>query len=198
MIRRVDRNSAFTIVELMVVIIIIVIILGVTVPLFNLFFRGNSLRNGATLVSSALAQARQLASNKPITYFVVFENKSDGGVISIYEDTNKNRSYDVGTDTSVADANYTMPKWVKFSDKSGSGTPGVFLSWIGVNPQGYLDFPSEFTEVKREDFDTWAANNDAVNMKGDIVLEEVRQLYKMYISLDKLSGKVRKSYLFTQ
>jgi prepilin-type N-terminal cleavage/methylation domain-containing protein len=188
------RRKGFTLLEMLIVIIIIVILAGAAVALMNVFFRGQGLRQGAMIVSQAIAEARQLAAETHMVHFVVFSKKTDDGWLEIHQDTNKNGIYDGDQNPSTPDADkivgekIDMPKWVVFD---------YAPTWIGVAPSGFMMFNGGFATVQASTFDS-VMNGSSPTPIGDVILRIQGRPYAMCINLDRASGKVRRSFFLNQ
>jgi len=77
-------HAGFTLIELLVVIIIIVILAGVTIALMGSFFRGQGVRQGASIVSQAIAEAKQAAAKSHRVHFLVFSKVKTEGWMEIH------------------------------------------------------------------------------------------------------------------
>jgi len=193
------RRKGFTLMELLVVIIIIIILASVTVALLNVFFRGQGCRQGAMVVTQAVAQAKQLAADKRTVHFVVFTNQPDGGVMRIYQDTGTppDKQYGVG-DIELASRAFPLPKYVEF-------VPTMCPSWVGVEPSGYCLFSSTsvggggFTETPASNFEAAITTyGGGGGITCDILLRMQGRPFMMALDVDSAGGKVRRSHFLAQ
>ncbi|MBI2931041.1 MAG: prepilin-type N-terminal cleavage/methylation domain-containing protein [Planctomycetes bacterium] len=190
------KQRGFTLIEMLVVIVIIVILVGASVAMINVFFRGQGVRQGALIVTQAIAQAKQLAADKRSVHFVVFENKPDGGEMRIYQDTSAPfKEFTLG-DTEIEQRPIGLSKHVRFR--------GPFCpAWLGVEPSGYVIFSpgsisgGGFMEVHASWFEGQLRADPPV-LAGDIVLEMASQRYFMCMDVDRAGGKIRRSHFVTQ
>jgi prepilin-type N-terminal cleavage/methylation domain-containing protein len=186
------RNGGWTLIEMLIVMIIICLLLTGLVALFNEMFRGQTVREGARLLSQGLADARQLAATQRTYHTVRLINQSDGGVLEIYEDTNNNRSYDAN-DKLVPGGRIFLPPHCYFLD-----APKVYPDWVCFSPTGGCKYSPGYAGVERSDFDN-NANLSNPLIQGDVVLEVRGRPYKMLIDIDRVTGKVRRQeFLFNE
>jgi prepilin-type N-terminal cleavage/methylation domain-containing protein len=191
------RQRGFTLLELLIVIIIIVLLTTLSVALLSVFFRGQGARQGAMIVTQVLAQAKQEAAKTHKYHFVVFSKKGQDGWMEIHKDNVQmsNGIYDGDQDPKtpdldpVVDDSYTdLPRNVSF-DKSPD--------WMGISPSGYCSFNSGFTPIQASSFDS-IMNGGKPTPVGDIILRVNNKPYVMCISIDRASGKVRRSFFINE
>ena len=167
------RSHGFTLIELLVVLIIIGLVATMSLSLMGVFSQSTSVKGSAENVSATFSLARQKAANIHKLHFIKFEElKLDGartGAMSIYEDTNKNRTLDVG-DTQLEGKPTQLIRFVYF-DKSPT--------WIGVGSQEIV-YPSGYETVQSDQF--YAGRKDSLPV-GDLVLGMENQPYKSYIDI---------------
>lgn len=178
-------HRGWTLVEMLIVMCIVVLLLTAMIALFNEMFRGQTVREGARLLSQGLADARQLAAMQRTYHSIRFTNQPDGGILEIFEDTNGNRVYDPN-DKLVQGGRIFLPPHVYFMD-----SPKVFPDWITFSPTGGCRYAPGFVGVERTQFDT-NANLPSPLVQGDIVLSCKGRPYKMLVDIDKVTGKVRR------
>jgi prepilin-type N-terminal cleavage/methylation domain-containing protein len=189
------RRAGFTLVELLVVLMMMVILMGSAVALFSVIFRGQGVRQGAVLLSSALAEARiQAAKTRRMHFIRLFNKASDqNGSMQVYVDTNDNKTLDTATDQKVG-TERALPKGVRIEWAGGVAVDaaGGTDSWIAFGPTGYVTYkegtgigPSEFEELSKTSSTT-----------GDVRIIESSRNFRMLIDVDEIMGVVRKSHFF--
>jgi prepilin-type N-terminal cleavage/methylation domain-containing protein len=188
-----NRSRGFTLLEMMIVIAIIGIILGVTVALFGLFFKGESVRQGAAIVAQGVAEAKQWASKEHEYFFLVFSKTGEDNEawIEVHRDANKDGVYQGDQDFTTNDADPVvegiradLPKFVVFETAP---------KWLSVAPSGYLAFAPGFSEVQASTFDK-VMNGAAPKPIGDVVLKVKGRNFRVCMDLDKATGKARRSH----
>jgi prepilin-type N-terminal cleavage/methylation domain-containing protein len=194
---RSQDRAGFTLIELLVVIIIIVILAGVTIALMGSFFRGQGVRQGASIVSQAIAEAKQAAAKSHRVHFLVFSKmKTEGWMeVHIANPLNTTGIYNGDQDSSTNDPDpalpgdrIDLPKHVWFD---------YAPVWIAFTPSGYCYFSSGFNEVQASTFDS-VMNGQSPSPIGDIILKVDNQGYYMCMDLDRASGKIRRSFFLNQ
>jgi prepilin-type N-terminal cleavage/methylation domain-containing protein len=191
------RRRGFTLLELLIVIIIIVLLTTLSVALLSVFFRGQGARQGAMIVTQALAQAKQEAAKTHRYHFIVFSPKGKDGWMEIHMDNIQmpNGIYDGDQDPStkdfdplVPDAYIELPKNVSF-DKSPD--------WMGISPSGYCNFNSGFVKMQASAFDS-IMNGAKPTPVGDIILRVMNKPYVMCLDIERASGKIRRSFFINE
>ena len=187
------RSRGFTLLEMMIVIAIIGIILGATVALLGLFFKGESVRQAATIVAQGVAETKQWAAKEHEYYFLVFSKpgETNDGWIEVHRDANKDGIYQGDQDFKTPDADPVvegvradLPKFVNFETAP---------NWISIAPSGYIGFAPGFNEVQASTFDT-VHNGTSPKPVGDIVLKVSSRNFRVCMDLDRATGKVRRSH----
>ncbi len=185
------RPHGFTLLEMMIVIAIIGIILGAAVALLGVMFKGESVRQGAAIVSQGIAEAKQWAAKEHEYFFLVFSKTGEEGWIEVHRDANKDGLYQGDQDFKTPDADPVvegiradLPKFVSFE---------IAPNWVGIAPSGYLSFAPGFNEVQASTFDA-VHNGDAPKPIGDIVLKVANRGFRACMDLDKATGKVRRTH----
>jgi prepilin-type N-terminal cleavage/methylation domain-containing protein len=213
---RAKRERGFTLIELLVVIIIIIIIASVTVALMNVFFRGQGVRTGESIVRQAVAQTKTMAADKRVMHFCVFENTTDGGQIRIFQDTGSpgvppNRFFDnpppynMGPDQESRNRPFPLPKAVGFQAP-------YCPAWIGIDPSGYCIFSPTavpagggwpggggFTEIQAGAFEASVSSyTGGATPPCDIAIVMQNRPYRMVMDVDRAGGKVRRAHFLAQ
>jgi hypothetical protein len=180
------------------VIIIIVILTGTTVALLGIFFRGQGVRQGAMIISQAIAEAKQAAAKTHRVHFLVFAPVNQDGWMEIHSDniTTPNGTYDGDQDSTTKDVDpaidppgkVDLPKFVQFT---------YAPKWIAFTPSGYCYFNSGFSEVQASTFDN-VMNGSSPNPVGDVIIKISTQPYYMCMDLDRATGKIRRSFFLNQ
>lgn len=190
-------RGGFTLIELLVVIIIIVILAGVTIALMGSFFRGQGVRQGASIVSQAIAEAKQAAAKSHRVHFLVFSKMKTEAWLEVHIASLGNTTgiYNGDQDSSTTDSDpalpggrIDLPKHVWFD---------YAPTWIGFTPSGYCYFSSGFNEVQASTFDS-VMNGQSPSPIGDVILKVDSQPYYMCMDLDRASGKIRRSFFLNQ
>ncbi len=180
--RRRRRAAGFTLIEMIVVVIIITMLAGASVAMMGVFLRGQGIRSGATMVATAISQAKQHAAEKRILHFVKFENSKDGdGRIRIFEDTNNSKLPDA-QDREVEARALELPKGVFFKKAP---------DYIGINPSGYS---TGFLDTASSTFEAALREN---RESGDVILATKGQPYIICMDIDPSAGKIRKWHFLT-
>ena len=192
-----NREGAFTLLELLIVIIIIVLLATLSVALLSVFFRGQGARQGAMIVTQVLAQAKQEAAKTHRFHFIVFSPTNQDGWMEIHKDdpTNPNGIYNGDqdykttndTDPVVPDSFTELPKNVAFETAP---------NWISISPSGYCGFNPGFKEMQASSFDK-VMNGAAPKPVGDIVLRVLNKPYTMCLDIDRASGKIRRNFFIS-
>jgi prepilin-type N-terminal cleavage/methylation domain-containing protein len=189
------RTKGFTLLEMMVVIIIVVILASVSVALLNVFFRGQGVRQGAMIVTNAVAQAKQKAAEKHRYFFLVFSPIGKDGWMEVHEDKNEDGIYQgddkadtVDADPAVEGGKVDLPKFVVFDQSP---------SWIAFSPSGYCHFNPGFKEIQASSFDK-VMNGSNPTPLGDVILRIQGRGFVMCIDLDKAAGKVRRFFFINE
>jgi prepilin-type N-terminal cleavage/methylation domain-containing protein len=191
-------GGGFTLVEMLIVIIIIVILTGVTVALLGIFFRGQGVRQGAMIVSQAIAEAKQAAAKTHRIHYLIFSPINQEAWMEIHSSniTNPSTMYQgdqnpttVDTDPAIdPPGKIDMPKHVQFT---------YAPTWIAFTPSGYCYFNGGFKEVQASTFDS-VMNGSSPNPVGDVILKVDVQPYTMCLDLDRATGKIRRSFFLNQ
>lgn len=191
------RAGGFTLIEMLIVIIIIVILATTSVMLMNVFFRGQGVRQGAMIVSQAVAECKQRACEKHRVFFLVFSKTGQDAWVEIHEDNPKSPDgiYQGDQDPTSVDADpvvdglkIDLPKWVVFQYSP---------QWVAFTPSGYTYFNGSFKEVQASTFDA-VMNGSNPNPIGDVIMKIQARPYFMCLDLDRASGKIRRSFFLNQ
>jgi prepilin-type N-terminal cleavage/methylation domain-containing protein len=192
------RQKGFTLLELLIVIIIIVLLTTLSVALLSVFFRGQGARQGAMIVTQVLAQAKQESAKTHKYHFVVFSKKGQDGWMEIHKDNIQmsNGIYDgdqdpkttSDSDPLVQDSFTELPRNVSF-DKSPD--------WMGIAPSGYCSYNAGFPPMSASSFDS-IMNGSKPTPVGDIILRVNNKPYVMCMSIDRASGKIRRSFFINE
>jgi prepilin-type N-terminal cleavage/methylation domain-containing protein len=177
-------RSGFTLIEMLIVIVIIVILAGVSVALLGVFLRGQGVRQGAAMVSQALAQCKQEAARKHHPCILVFSGSGQDARLELHEDRTLSGVYRPDADHPPIGERILLPKHV-LVDQSPA--------WVVVSPSGYMTFSPGFPPVQASSFDA-NMNGPTPSALGDVVLGLGDQAYKVCINFDRASGKVRRSF----
>lgn len=184
------RNRGFTLLEMMIVIAIIGIILGASIALLGLFFKGESVRQAASIVAQGVAEAKQWAAKEHEYYFLVFSKPGEEGWIAVHRDSNKDGIYQGDQDLKTKDADPAMdgvwsdlPKFVGFETAP---------NWVSFAPSGYIGFAPGFNEVQASTFDV-VHNGSAPKPIGDVVVKVANRGFRVCMDLDRATGKVRRT-----
>ena len=189
-----NRDGAFTLLELLIVIIIVVLLATLSVALLSVFFRGQGARQGAMIVTQVLAQAKQESAKTHRYHFIVFSPPNTDGWMEIHKDdpTNSNGIYNGDhdpkttndTDPVVPDSYTELPRNVAFETSP---------TWIAIAPSGYCGFNAGFKEMQASSFDK-VMNGPSPKPVGDIVLRVLNKGYTMCLDIDRASGKIRRNF----
>ncbi len=202
--RQARRQGGFTLIEMLIVIIIIVILAGASVALLSSMLRGQGVKQGAMIVTQAVAEAKQQAAKTHKVVFLVFSPAGGGaagmsagpeGWMEIHIDKNEDGVYQGDQKTDSNDPDPTLegmkvdlPRHVVFD-----GAP----VWIGFAPSGYITFSPGFREVQASTFDA-VMNGTNPRAIGDVIMRMSNRGFYMCIDLDRASGKVRRSFFLNQ
>jgi len=184
------RAQGFTLLEMMVTIAIIGIVLGVSIALFGMFFKGESVRQGAMIVSQGVAEAKQWAAKEHKYFFLVFSKVGEDAWMEIHEDKNRDGLYQGDHDATTKDPDPTtmkavsLPKFVILEHAP---------KWVAFAPSGYVSFNPGFSEIQASTFDA-VHNGSNPKPVGDVVLRVKERELRMCMDLDKASGKIRRSH----
>ena len=74
-----ETRSAFTLMEMLVVMAVIVILLGISIPFFSGFTKGTKLKTAAQDITASLNAARGMAITYRKSYSVVFDYSEKQG-----------------------------------------------------------------------------------------------------------------------
>lgn len=188
------REGGFTLLEMMVTIAIIGIVLGVSVALFGMFFKGESVRQGALIVTQAVAEAKQWAAKEHKVFFLVFSKEGEDAWMEIHEDMNRDGVYQGDHDPKTQDADkatfkaINLPKFVVLEHSP---------KWIAFTPSGYVSFNPGYNEIQASTFDA-VHNGPSPKPVGDVVLRVKERELRMCMDLDRASGKIRRSHTLFQ
>jgi prepilin-type N-terminal cleavage/methylation domain-containing protein len=184
-------GGGFTLLELLIVIIIIVLLATMSVALLSVFFRGQGARQGAMIVTMVLAQAKQEAAKTHKYHFIVFSKSTEDGWMEIHKDMDNNGLYNGDQnpktddpDPLVTDSYTELPKMVTFERAP---------TWIAISPSGYCSFSPGFQAMQPSSFDK-VMNGASPKPVGDIILRVTNKPYVMCLSMDRSSGKIRRSF----
>ena len=195
------RRSGFTLIELLVVVAIIVIISTTAVMMVGGFLRTDAVKKGGRVLQSAFAHARQVASAKHATHFLVFNTVNNG--MFLYEDTNKSKACDnsVAGDGSITGPDLmsgepiVLPQNVFFDKVFGKTTGAPYAVFF---PDGTLQFYENLGSATLVPDVAWKQDDlksDNGPGKSDIVLrisKETKCSDKAYCDVLTLTGIVRK------
>ena len=191
------RGAGFTLIELLVVIIIIVILAGVAIALLGVFFRGQGVRQGASIVMMTIAEAKQAAAKTHRVHFVVFSKTKTEAWMEIHTDSiatpdglyqGDQDSTTNDTDPALPGERIDLPKHVQFD---------YAPTWIALTPSGYCYFSGGFKEIQASTFDS-VMNGPSPSPIGDVILKIDNQPFYMCLDLDRASGKIRRSFFLNQ
>jgi prepilin-type N-terminal cleavage/methylation domain-containing protein len=121
------NKSAFTLVEMLVVIAIIILVSVVAVPAITPFLKGQRLNKGARIVQAQALAARTMAINSRKTRWLVFD--SINYKLSIIDEL-----------SAVVGKDEFLPDTIEFGTSTGSWTVGT--STVYFDPNGSADYLS--------------------------------------------------------
>jgi prepilin-type N-terminal cleavage/methylation domain-containing protein len=165
-------NSAFTLIEMLVVMSIISIIASMSF-MFIAGMKNDAIKQAGQIVKAVFMRTSQLASGERKMYFILFDKEKF--TMAIYEDTDDSKTFDDSKDKAVGEA-ISLPKGVVFSEK-----PPLFQRdevVIGFNSNGSLAVAEDIA------FDP--------PVESDIILEQANRTGKYYIDYSIATGRIGK------
>lgn len=144
------RGTAFTLVELMLVMALLLIVMAVSAPSLANFFRGRVIEEEARRVLSLTryAQSRAVSEGVPMVLWIDSEERTYGlqADLSFIPDDDRQRTYQLGRDLEMeVIAGNTLSN--HFNSTSDSGTSGMELRF---QPDGYVSSSSAERLVLRD------------------------------------------------
>lgn len=108
-------NTAFTLMEMLVVLAVIILLLGVSIPFFSSFTKGTKLKSAAKNVTVVLNTARSLSITERKNYSVVFNFSEQ-----------PHKYYIADPDGQLYGKEYILPSSVRFYRPSDPDNPTSF------------------------------------------------------------------------
>ena len=150
------KKSAFTLVEMLVVIAIIILISVSAIPAITPFLKGQRLSKGARIVQAQAMAARVMAINSRKTRWLVFD--STNYKLTIKDETSSN----------VLGKEEFLPGTIEFGTSTGTWTAGT--STVSFDPNGTADTSTLGTDtVTIQDKQGNAKNLKIINYTGQII-----------------------------
>lgn len=147
--RKLRRPSAFTLLELIVVVSIILVLAGGSIAMLSMFGRGSAVKHGGRIVQSQFYRARQLSASTRVWHFLVIESvigaNPPASVVSrmtIFKDdlntgnVADQRKWDPTDD--IVGTSVEMPKGAIFKVEGQGTTPGAGAGLPYSAPRGLL------------------------------------------------------------
>ncbi len=192
------RGRGFTLIELLVVIAIIIII--ATASLVVLSRPGGGTREAGRVTKGAFTKARQLASSRRETTFLVFTNATDPasglatGRMEFHRDANRDGAYQPASDP-IDGAAMTLLKGLVFRFRNDANPQGA---WIAFLSDGSIPASGVFVggDVSGSAYDAAFASGSMGN-NADIVIEASNGAAgRVYLDVALPTGLVRKVAYF--
>lgn len=176
---------AFTLIEMLVVISIIVVVTSLSVSALSVFLRGQNVKAGGRIVQTTFLQARQLAATKRVMTWLDFNPNTH--IMTLWEDDGNGQWDDPEPAAFLVGKPEPLPRTVEFDTSANSGLfNGISdTRQIGFFPDGRLK-PGSGTSLDK------AFTPDATPGTADIILLQKGQTSRLYMDVDKFTGKVRK------
>ncbi|MBC8554593.1 MAG: GspH/FimT family protein [Candidatus Brocadiales bacterium] len=150
------KKSAFTLVEMLVVIAIIILISVSAIPAITPFLKGQRLSKGARIVQAQAMAARVMAINSRKTRWLVFD--STNYKLTIKDETSSN----------VLGKEEFLLGTIEFGTSTGTWTAGT--STVSFDPNGTADTSTLGTDtVTIQDKQGNAKNLKIINYTGQII-----------------------------
>ena len=192
---RIREEKGFTLLELLIVIIIIVLLATMSVALLSVFFRGQGARQGAMVVTQAMAQTKQAAAMSRKVHFVVFSKNGEDGWLEIHRDMNNDGIYNGDQDPKTADPDPMVDDG--YVDLPRNTTFEYAPTWLSISPSGYVGFSSGFKEIQASTFDK-VMNGPKPTPVGDVILRVMNKPFVMCLDIDRASGKIRRNFFVNE
>ncbi len=195
------RRGGFTLIELLVVIAIIIIIATVSLVALSGAATGARVKEGGRVTKSAFTKARQLASSRRETHFLVFTNATDPasglatGRIEVHRDRNGDRAYQSASDPIDGEA-ITLLKGLVFRFQPPNANPQG--AWIAFLPDGSIPSSGVFAsgDVSGSAYDAAFASG-TMGASADLVIEASNGAPgRVFLDVALPSGQVRKIAYF--
>ena len=194
------RGGGFTLIEMLVVIAIIIII--ATVSLVALSGRGRSteLKEAGRVTKAVFTKARQLASSRRETVFLVFTNATDPasglatGRIEVHRDGNKDGDYQAASDPIDGEA-IALLKGLVFRFQADANPQGA---WIAFLSDGSIPPKGVFTagDVSSSAYDAAFASGSMAASADLVIRASNGAAGSVYLDVSLPTGQVRKIAYF--
>ena len=154
-----ETRSAFTLMEMLIVLAVIALILGVSIPFFASFTKGAKLKTAAKDITAVLNTARSLAITHRRNYSVTFDYSA------------RPHSYYISDeDDQLYEKKYYLPSSIRFNRPLSPDEPTTFTSGKATfSSTGGLtgSAGSVWIADKREDFRRISVSNTTGRVKID-------------------------------
>ncbi len=161
-------KSAFTLIELIMVLAIVGIVFGMSFPFFARFAKGSKLRNAATNVSTVLRTARSYAISKRKSCWVII---NDQPTSSLY--------YAV----KIYNVDGTIDRWHKLPQ-------GIIIESITFTSTEDVPFPNDSDGSENKTVVKFKPTGGVKGVNGSIYIKDSEDNYKR-IKVINVTGRVK-------